>query len=137
MGAYFAKHTEIDAGGDSKKDFATYTDDEVVDYSKEGGVYNPIAGRWEWRCVAGVFHRDGGKPAWIYDNGTMVWFYYGRRHRLDGPAWYSMTPFVGDRWFIHGKPYDTEEDFEVARDEYYDTNGAPEGHLTKRAVPNV
>ena len=110
---------------------------ETVDYSEDGGEYNDMYQRWEWKNDRGQPHREGDKPALIYDNGTVVWCKDGKLHRLDGRPW-NVTSREDDPWFIEGIQYDTEEEFLVARDAYCEEHGVSvSSRQTKRATPGA
>ena len=36
--------------------------------------------------INGVFHRDGGRPAIVRENGSQEWWVNGQLHRENGPA---------------------------------------------------
>jgi hypothetical protein len=70
--------------------------------------YDGTVWRYEW-YKHGLKHRDGDKPAVIYDwnSGKLVriWFKQGRRHRENGPAFTRVQPWGDTReeWYYYGK----------------------------------
>jgi len=132
------------------------TNNNAAAYRKAGGVYYPLQRCWKWTDEDGLLDRDGDKPAMIEDiggkfwarkgkltrddapaykhpNGSFVWYRDGVIHRLTGKAAYFAA--TGESmWFIEGKAYKTQEEFEAAREKYYEDHDivAP-GRSTKRA----
>ena len=104
-----------------------------VEYNLEGSRWN--CRNWNWRDEQDKLHRDGDRPARIYLDGKVCWHFHGVRHRLTGPA--SIVPRTGQTtWFVNGKSFVSQEEFEVARDAYCKEHGIPPpGRLTKRATP--
>lgn len=111
------------------------TTTERVDYSEYGGVYNEEFKRWEWANDEGKFHREGGKPALIFDNGTEIWCEDGVPHRLSGKAWIVKDGSGADAWFLNGNRCNTEDQFVCKRDAYCEKHGISitGGRLTKGA----
>jgi len=56
----------------------------------------------------GKHHSFNGKAAIEFTGGTKIWYKHGRRHRLDGPAYFG-SPNWGNRWYINGKEYTKQE----------------------------
>jgi len=61
-----------------------------------------------------TIHRDDGGPAVSYASGYKMWCRYGKRHRLDGPA-VENSPIPTHQWWLDGKYYKTEKEWEKAR----------------------
>ena len=55
----------------------------------------------------GVLHSFDNNPAVEYKDGTKMWFYRGKRHKIDGPAveYSDGTKY----WFIYGNLVSEEE----------------------------
>jgi hypothetical protein len=45
-------------------------------------------------------HRDADYPAVERHNGDKEWWQYGKRHRLDGPAYKDAAGY--EEWWVHG-----------------------------------
>jgi hypothetical protein len=67
-----------------------------------------------WYNELGQLHREGN-PAVVFAEIVKVWYYYGKRHRLDGPALVinSTTVYSSVSYYIEGKKY-TKEDYPQA-----------------------
>lgn len=52
-----------------------------------------------------ILHREPG-PACIYDNGTRIWFFNGKKHRSDGPAAIYANGTL--EWWVHGRRHKTD-----------------------------
>lgn len=111
---------------------------DALDYSEEGGVYNDYVKGWEWFDEEGRYHRDGDRPAAIYDSGSLFWYQHGEPHRLGGYASIYASCMYNPEWWVNGKRFMTKHQFEKARDSYCETHGIPPttGRLTKRAAPS-
>lgn len=96
---------------------------ETMDYSEDGGEYNADLQCWVWKNDRGQPHREGDKPAMIFDNGDMIWQKNGMPHRLTGKAWISHGSGNVLQWFIEGRRYNTKKKFEKARNEYIKEHG--------------
>lgn len=106
---------------------------ETVDYSKYCAIRIGKARCWFKNYL---YHRDGDAPAWIHDNGTMLWYVEGMQHRIGGPA---VVHKSGDQWWVDGKQYPNGDDYNYKKacDDYLKKHGvAVPGRLTKRANPN-
>lgn len=103
----------------------------AVDYTSEGGTYDPKIKAWEWYIVSPQDGEDywdrEGAPAVIYDDGSWRHYKMGWLHRLDGYAAY-YAEFDSYTWAVDGVIYDDEEEYREACYEYRCKNG---GTLTK------
>lgn len=54
-----------------------------------------------------VLHRENDLPAIEWHNGCKVWYWYGQKHRENGPALTDNEGFK--QWWIHGTKYSEEE----------------------------
>jgi len=107
----------------------------ATDYAREGGIRNDFLGEWIWVDNNGRRHRGDDFPAVICDDGCKAWYKHGRLHRLFDQAIVFPTSDWGG-WYVNGERYDTEEEFEVARDAYCQKHTIlMPGHKTKRATP--
>jgi len=81
--------------------FIQFEDDAMVIVSANGRI------AWFWK---GMLHREGG-PALIYPSGSFRYYRHSKLHREDGPA--SKTRSRSE-WWLDGKIYLREEDFQAA-----------------------
>jgi hypothetical protein len=62
---------------------------------------NIVNGNKVWRNPAWQLHREDG-PAVEFENGDEEWYFYGEKHRLDGPACIRGGSKI---WYFHGKQH--------------------------------
>src|SRR4029078_5296143 len=85
-------------------------DDEVKEYTKLSILYfkqlftKPIIIKdyWTEYRLLGYRHRDGDQPAFIYANGTKVWYQNGQRHR-DGDQPAFIYADGSKQWYQKGQ----------------------------------
>ena len=72
---------------------------EIKKYVKDNNHYLLTSDVCKYYVRFKVLHRTDG-PAIEYNNGDKEWWYFGKHHRIDGPAIVK-----GDRkiWYYHGK----------------------------------
>ncbi len=89
-------------------------------------IRNDQFGCYEW-YKDGKLHNDS-KPAIVYDDGTLIWYNNGIKHRIDGPAfinkkaeiWYyedrihridgpACIGKKSEEWFYHGVKLDNDD----------------------------
>lgn len=92
-------------------------------YSTDGGEYNADLQCWVWKNDRGQPHREGDKPAMIFDNGDQIWLKNGLPHRLTDKAWVPHTGSNVLGWSIEGRRYNTMKEFEKARAAYVAEHG--------------
>lgn len=87
----------------------TYTDvygNRTIVYTDGSKKIEFVAGHVEYRSSDGMKHREDG-PA-VITRERLEWFQYGKRHRIDGPAWVGLLNqkiayFVNDKYFSKEK----------------------------------
>jgi len=65
--------------------------ESVVFYSEQEQV---------WKNTNGKYHRVDG-PAFIYSDGSKVWFFHSELHRVDGPA--IIRSDGSQKWYLNGE----------------------------------
>lgn len=103
----------------------------AVDYTSEGGVYDPEIKAWQWYVFCPEdgeerYDREGA-PAVIYDDGSWCYYKMGYLHNLNGYAAFGAL-HSNYAWAVEGVVYDDEEEYREACYEYRCKNG---GILTK------
>ena len=89
---------------------------------KELGSITKKIGRWlpleylEFLDTEGQAHFIGS-PAVLWSDGSIVYYIHGKKHRLEGPAYYDTDEGV-IVWAIDGITYNTEEEFIEALQRY-------------------
>lgn len=74
----------------------------IFDILKEPAPVRNLNGSLVWRNKDGRIHRDNDKPAFVWPDGTAVWYQHGEIHREnDQPA---IIRHDGQKfWYEHGK----------------------------------
>jgi len=123
-------------------------------YSLEGCIYHEKEGAWIW-YENGRMHRENDYAYIRESDGLKCWYWNGTLHREDGPAaespngsaWfrfnrlhnlngYAVVNMSTKEWWINGHKYNTQEDFEEARDAYCEKHDIQlSGRLTNPAIP--